>query len=332
MSYEELNALYIMTVTSLPYFRRSAGRDHVFVFPSGRGATCFRDWKRYIPNSIFLSPEGHFTDNLAMSAPYFNTWKDVVIPGRVDARGKVLRNEAKPLSKRNILGIFMGTDQGKYGRIELLKLAKFNKDVVASCQRDPRYPKLMGSAKFCFSPRGQSSWTLRFYESFLAGCVPVILADDIELPFENLVDYSQFTIKWPMTRTNTEMLQFLRSLSHDIVQQMLDAGRAHRCLFVYHTSIEHCNAFSAVMYQLQTKVRRFHQSRELFWRQPGAYVDRAGQNISHWRPPFLIKDIFIPAPTKEYATALGTATICKSTDVGITCKPDSLPVKKCSVS
>eukprot|EP00951_Prasinocladus_malaysianus_P008567 scaffold62283_cov51-Prasinocladus_malaysianus.AAC.2 len=38
MSEETLNALYIKTVTSLPYFRRSAGRDHVFVFPSGRGA------------------------------------------------------------------------------------------------------------------------------------------------------------------------------------------------------------------------------------------------------------------------------------------------------
>eukprot|EP00976_Prorocentrum_cordatum_P115870 1196077-Prorocentrum_minimum.AAC.1 len=44
-------------------------------------------------------------------------------------------------------------------------------EIAADCERTPKYFELMGDSKFCFSPRGQSSWTLRFYESFFAGCV-----------------------------------------------------------------------------------------------------------------------------------------------------------------
>lgn len=98
----------------LPYFRRSGGRDHLFVFPSGRGATVFRDWKQHIANSIFLSPEGHFTDNYADQAPYFHGWKDVLIPGRLDTRKDGLLAAAKPQRERKTLGIFYGTHQARY--------------------------------------------------------------------------------------------------------------------------------------------------------------------------------------------------------------------------
>lgn len=34
------------------------GRDHIFVFPGARGPNIFKDWKRTIKKSIFLTPEG----------------------------------------------------------------------------------------------------------------------------------------------------------------------------------------------------------------------------------------------------------------------------------
>lgn len=40
-----------------------------------RGPTIFSDWQVYIKNSIYLTPEGD------RKANYYNTWKDVVIPG-----------------------------------------------------------------------------------------------------------------------------------------------------------------------------------------------------------------------------------------------------------
>lgn len=44
----------------------------------------------------------------------------------------------------------------------------------------------------------------------LQECVPVILSDEIELPFQNVLDYSEFTIKWPSTHINEGLLEYLR--------------------------------------------------------------------------------------------------------------------------
>lgn len=46
----------------------------------------------------------------------------------------------------------------------------------------------------------------------LQECVPVILSDQVELPFQNVVDYTQISIKWPSTRIGPELLQYLESI------------------------------------------------------------------------------------------------------------------------
>ncbi|CAL9218482.1 unnamed protein product [Arabidopsis halleri] len=45
-------------LSQMPYFQRSGGRVHIFVFPSGAGAHLFRSWSTFINHSIILTPEG----------------------------------------------------------------------------------------------------------------------------------------------------------------------------------------------------------------------------------------------------------------------------------
>jgi Exostosin family len=78
--------------------------------------------------------------------------------------------------------------------MQVRELARRHPDSIAS---DGDYTALMGDARFCLVPRGQSAWTRRAFEAFFAGCVPVLLSDHVELPFEQFVDYSKMTIKWP---------------------------------------------------------------------------------------------------------------------------------------
>lgn len=40
----------------------------------------------------------------------------------------------------------------------------------------------------------------------------MILSDEVELPFQNVVDYTQISIKWPSTRIGPELLQYLESI------------------------------------------------------------------------------------------------------------------------
>lgn len=42
--------------------------------------------------------------------------------------------------------------------------------------------------------------------------MPVILSDQVELPFQNVIDYTQVSIKWPSTRIGPKLLGYLESI------------------------------------------------------------------------------------------------------------------------
>ncbi|KAI7740143.1 hypothetical protein M8C21_018271 [Ambrosia artemisiifolia] len=137
--------------------------------------------------------KGDRTDKRDTSA--FNTWKDIIIPGNVDdgmTTNGVRLVEPLPLSKRKYLANYLGRAQGKIGRLQLIDLAK-------------QFPD--------------------------KECVPVLLSDHAELPFQNVVDYSQISIKWPSSRISTELLEYLESIPGvpkdglAVVKQGLLAGR-----------------------------------------------------------------------------------------------------------
>jgi hypothetical protein len=171
-----ISPLCLQVLSQMPYFRRSGGRDHIFVFPSGAGAHLFRSWATFLNRSIILTPEGDRTDKRGISA--FNTWKDIIIPGNVDdsmVKSDRLAVKPIPLTKRKYLANFLGRAQGKVGRLQLVKLAKQYPDKLESPELKLSGPDKLGridyfkhlrNAKFCLAPRGESSWTLRFYESF----------------------------------------------------------------------------------------------------------------------------------------------------------------------
>ncbi|XP_010260508.1 PREDICTED: probable glucuronoxylan glucuronosyltransferase F8H [Nelumbo nucifera] len=292
---KEINQTYVKILSQMPYFRLSGGRNHIFIFPSGAGAHLFRSWATYLNRSIILTPEGDRTDKRDTSA--FNTWKDIIIPGNVDdgmTRDGSAIVEPLPLSKRKYLANFLGRAQGKLGRLQLIELAKQFPDKLESPELKFSGPDKLGrieyfqhlrNAKFCLAPRGESSWTLRFYESYFVECVPVILSDQVELPFQNVIDYTQISIKWPSTRIGPELLDYLQSIPNEEIERMIAHGRQVRCLWVYAPETEPCSAMVGVMWELQRKVRKFHQSAETFWLHNITIVNRNLVEFHNWKPP-----------------------------------------------
>ncbi|KAB2603630.1 glucuronosyltransferase [Pyrus ussuriensis x Pyrus communis] len=292
---KEINQTYVKVLSQMPYFRRSGGRDHIFVFPSGAGAHLFRSWATFINRSIILTPEGDRTDKKDTSA--FNTWKDIIIPGNVEdgmtTNGPALVHPL-PISKRKYLANYLGRAQGKAGRLKLIELSKKFPDKLECPELKFSGPEKLGridyfehlrNAKFCLAPRGESSWTLRFYEAFFVECVPVILSDQVELPFQNVVDYTQISIKWPSTLIGPELLQYLESLPDKNIEGMISRGRQVRCLWAYASESASCSAMHGILWELQRKVRLFHQSTETFWLHNGSVVNRNLVEFSDWRPP-----------------------------------------------
>ncbi|XP_057847582.2 probable glucuronosyltransferase Os03g0107900 [Cryptomeria japonica] len=295
---KKINQTYVKVLKQMPYFRRSGGRDHIFVFPSGAGAHLFKAWAVYLNRSIILTPEGDRTDKRDTSA--FDTWKDIIIPGNVEDSIVLQKSGTSdvvkpiPLSKRKYLANFLGRAQGKVGRLQLLELSKQFPEKLEAPELKFSGPEKLGrneyfqhlrNAKFCLAPRGESSWTLRFFEAFFVECVPVIVSDQIELPFQNVLDYSQFSIKWPATRIGVELLEYLESIPDAEIERMIARGRQVRCLWVYSPESAGCSAMTGILWELQRKVRHFHHSAETFWLHNSSVVNRDLVPFNKWSPP-----------------------------------------------
>lgn len=101
-----------IVVKETPYWNRTQGRDHIWTFPGARGPHIFKDWKRNIKKSIFLTPEGDRS-----LSEQFNTWKDIVIPGlEADEEfwsGKLKRDDS---FDRDIFAFFKGTIHNRGGK------------------------------------------------------------------------------------------------------------------------------------------------------------------------------------------------------------------------
>merc|ERR1712096_504970 len=91
----------------------------------------------------------------------------------------------------------------------------------------------MGNSRFCFVPRGRAAWSVRFFEALLAGCVPVLLSDHFLPPFSALFDITEFVIKWPMSKIDDTLVDFLRALPLEVVERYREAARRVRCWYLY---------------------------------------------------------------------------------------------------
>ncbi|RZC63444.1 hypothetical protein C5167_025199 [Papaver somniferum] len=137
-----------------------------------------------------------------------------------------------------------GRVQGKVGRVKLVELAKNFPDKLESPELKFRGPEKLGrkeyfehlrNAKFCLAPRGESSW----------------LFDQVELPFQDVVDYSQISIKWPSTHIGPQLLDYLESIPDKEIDAMIARGRQVRCLYAYAPETEPCSAFVGILWELQ---------------------------------------------------------------------------------
>merc|ERR1712217_247287 len=104
----------------------------------------------------------------------------------------------------------------------------------------PYIESFMGltNSVFCFVPRGKSAWSSRFFQTFFAGCIPVLLNDNYEPPFGELVHMPSAVIKWRLSQVK-ELVAYLRNLlkaEPDTIRALRDAGQELRCWYSWPSS------------------------------------------------------------------------------------------------
>ena len=97
---------------------------------------------------------------------WFNPWKDVAVPGYIDAaRIAAMSYHSKPSEERGFLAVFHGGHPGAHGEYKRLK-ANIRTAIVTELQgiydvsvggAVPDFFERMGRSHFCLIPRGSSA-------------------------------------------------------------------------------------------------------------------------------------------------------------------------------
>ncbi|CAI0389079.1 unnamed protein product [Linum tenue] len=181
-----------------PYWNRSSGADHFML-------SC-HDWAPELPR---YDPELY--ENVirvlcnANRSEGFHPVRDVTMP-ELNTPPDRLTPEVRDCSspgRRKTLAFFAGGSHG-YIRKVLLDHWKDKNDtdirVHEYLNKGQDYMKLMGQSKFCLCPSGYEVASPRLVEAMFAGCVPVILSVNYSLPFDEVLDWTKFSVEIPVEK------------------------------------------------------------------------------------------------------------------------------------
>ncbi|KAE9589120.1 putative xylogalacturonan beta-1,3-xylosyltransferase [Lupinus albus] len=203
-------------------WKRSGGRDHVFVLTGGNYVVILK-LKHSLADPVAM---WHVKDEIAPAVLLvvdFGGWyrqdskssncsssemmiqhtqvsvlKDVIVPyTHLLPRLRLSENQ-----ERHSLLYFKGAKHRHRGGLVREKLwdMLINEPGVIMEEGFPnatgREQSIRGmrASEFCLHPAGDTPTSCRLFDAIQSLCIPVIVSDGIELPFEGMVDYSEFSV------------------------------------------------------------------------------------------------------------------------------------------
>ncbi|XP_027919081.1 probable arabinosyltransferase ARAD1 isoform X1 [Vigna unguiculata] len=173
------------------YWKRSNGRDHVIVASDPNAM--YRVIDR-IKNCVLL-----VSDFGRLRPDQGSLVKDVVVP--YSHRIRTYPGDVGVADRKTLL-FFMGNRYRKEGgkiRDILFQILENEEDVIikhGAQSRESRRAASQGmhTSKFCLHPAGDTPSACRLFDAIVSLCIPVIVSDSIELPFEDTLDYRKFAV------------------------------------------------------------------------------------------------------------------------------------------
>ncbi|OVA04822.1 Exostosin-like [Macleaya cordata] len=188
---EEMQESLIEWLEGQIYWKRNNGWDHVFICQDPNALYKVID---RVKNGILL-----VSDFGRLRGDQASLVKDVILP--YSHRINPFKGEIG-VEGRNSLLFFMGNRYRKEGgkvRDLLFQVLENQEDVIIKHGTQSRESRRMAtqgmhSSKFCLHPAGDTPSACRLFDAIVSLCIPVIVSDQIELPFEDVVDYRKIAI------------------------------------------------------------------------------------------------------------------------------------------
>ncbi|XP_061339902.1 probable glucuronoxylan glucuronosyltransferase IRX7 isoform X1 [Gastrolobium bilobum] len=260
-----------------PFWNRSRGSDHVFVASHDFGS-CFHTLEdvamadgvpEIMKNSIVLQTFGVEYDHPCQEVEH------VVIPPYVSPESVRNTMEKSPANGRRDIWVFF---RGKMevhpknvsGRFYSKKVRtviwrKFNGDQRFYLRRHrfAGYQSEIARSVFCLCPLGWAPWSPRLVESVALGCVPVVIADGIRLPFSSAVRWAEISVTVAERDVGrlAEILEHVAATNLSAIQRNLWDPRTRRAL-LFNSQVQEGDATWQVLRALSEKLdRSFRSSR-----------------------------------------------------------------------
>jgi len=114
-------------------------------------------------------------------------------------------------------------------------------------EQTENYEDLLANSKFSLCPSGTGINTIRFFESLSYGSIPVLLADELLLPYYLEIDWSEIIIKYP--ENNVENLYyFLENIPNDVITKM-----SNKCVEVFNKFFHPMKMINMISSYINTK-------------------------------------------------------------------------------
>ncbi|KAA3470478.1 putative arabinosyltransferase ARAD1 [Gossypium australe] len=217
-------------LTAQNEWKRFGGKDHVIV---AHHPNSMLDARGKLGSAMFvLADFGRYPSEIA------NIEKDIIAPYRHVVR-TIPSADSAPFDKRPILVFFQG--------------AIYRKDVRNGVNQAGHG---MASSKFCLNIAGDTPSSNRLFDAIVSHCVPVIVSDEIELPFEDVIDYSEICIfvRASDALKKGYLLNLLRGISRDQWTKMWEKLKETVRHFQYQYPSQPCDAVDMIWEAVARKV------------------------------------------------------------------------------
>ncbi|WCJ38823.1 Exostosin family protein [Euphorbia peplus] len=229
MEKQQCKALYrdvLKWVTDQPAWRRSQGRDHILPV---HHPWSFKSVRRNMKNAIWLLPDMDSTGNWYKPGQVFLE-KDLILPYVPNVELCDAKCVEASQSKRTSLLFFRGRlKRNAGGKIRAKLVAELSgadgvviEEGTAGEGGKAAAQNGMRKSIFCLNPAGDTPSSARLFDAIVSGCIPVIVSDELELPFEGILDYRKIAVFVSSSDAVQQgwLVKFLKAINPGQVREM----------------------------------------------------------------------------------------------------------------
>ncbi|KAI4381324.1 hypothetical protein MLD38_007404 [Melastoma candidum] len=200
-----MRSAILYVATNWPYWNRTDGADHFFVVPHDFGACFHYKEEKAIERGILpMLERATLVQTFGQRNHVCLNNGSITIPPYAPPQ-KMLAHHVSKDTPRSIFVYFRGMFYDDYNdpeggyyargaRAAVWENFKDNPLFDISTDHPTTYYEDMQRAIFCLCPLGWAPWSPRLVEAVVFGCIPVIIADDIVLPFSDAIPWEDIGV------------------------------------------------------------------------------------------------------------------------------------------